>query len=87
MALRKLNTAGHKRVLGRSVYEGDSFKDAGNRKNRRGSNLLFTALDRGQEVVRRIVYAGHELSKSLCVGRPDNDNTVERVFLLETPWD
>jgi hypothetical protein len=85
--LSELNGAWDKGILGRAVDEGGTFKDTGDGKDGGRSNLLVTALDSLQEVVSSVVDAVDELSKSLGVSGPLNDDLLKVVSSLEVAID
>jgi hypothetical protein len=81
--LGELDAAGDKRVLRRAVDERDALEDRGNGKDRRGGDLVVRRFHRGEEVLGSVVDARDDFGVTFSVGRPENDEVVERVGLLE----
>ena len=81
--LSELNAASDKCVLWRAVDEWSTLKDRGNRKNGGRSDLGVTILDGLHEVIGSVVDARNELSESLSVCGPLNDDLVQAVLGLE----
>lgn len=81
--LSKLNAARNEGVLRSSVDEGDALEDAADSEDGRRSNFRMALLDTLEEVVGSIVDSLDDLSISLGVCSPDNNNFVQAVFLLE----
>jgi hypothetical protein len=81
--LGQLDAAGDKRVLGRTVDERDALEDRGNGKDGRGGDLVVGRFHRGEKVLGGVVDARNNVGVAFSVGRPENDEVVERVGLLE----
>eukprot|EP00053_Salpingoeca_punica_P013417 m.121411 g.121411 ORF g.121411 m.121411 type:complete len:543 (-) comp16203_c1_seq1:553-2181(-) len=83
LALGQLNEAGHARVLRGAIDEGRALEDASDGIDGRGRDLLVRGLDGGEQVVGRVVDARHNVGKALRVGRPQHNDLVHLLGLLE----
>lgn len=83
VARRQLHGAGHEGVLGRAVDVGAALQDGGHGEDGGGGHLRLGAVDGGEQVVRRVVQAGHQLGEALRVGGPEDDHLVQAVGRLE----
>jgi len=79
VALRKLNGARNKSILGSSVDEGLALENSGNSEEGRWGNLGMGVFDRVQEVVRSVVHTGDDVTVSLGVGGPKDDDTFQVI--------
>lgn len=83
VALGKLNGTGNEGVLGGAVDEGGVFEDASNSEDGGGRDLLVAVLNGLEEVVGSVVDTLNEVSETLSVGGPLDDDTVKVVGSLE----
>lgn len=83
MLLSELDSTGNKGVLGRAVDEGSVLQDGGNGEHGRGRDLLVAGLDRVDQVLSSVVDTGDDVSVTLSVGGPHDDDLVEVVLGLE----
>jgi hypothetical protein len=83
--LSKLNGARHEGVLGRTVDEGDILKDTSHGKDGGRRHFLVALLNSFEQVRGGVVDARNNISISLSVGGPQNNDLVEAVVFLELP--
>jgi len=83
MAFSKFNQTRDEGVLRRTVDEWDALLDTSNGENRGGCNLFMALLNCSEKVVRGIIDSVNEISETLSVRRPENDDLVKSVTLLE----
>ena len=83
MLLGKCNCTRNESVLRRAIDEWDTLEDGGNGKDGGWSNLLVTFLDSLQEIFGSIVNTIDELSETLSVGSPLDNDLVQVVVGLE----
>lgn len=81
--LSELHNTGNEGVLGRSVDVGDSLEDGGNGEEGRGRDLGLVGLNGLEQVLGGVVQTSADLSETLSVGGPDNDDLIEVLLLLE----
>ena len=81
--LGQLNTTGHKRILGRTIDERRTLQNGRDGKDGRRGHFIVAVLDGRQEVVGGIVHPGENLGVALGIGRPKDDDAVERMGRLE----
>lgn len=83
MTFSKFNHTRDKGVLRRTVDEWDTLLDTSDGENRGRCNLLMALLDCLENVVRSIIDSIDEISETLSVCGPENNNLVKPVALLE----
>ena len=81
--LSKLHDTGDEGVLGRTVDVGDTLEDRSNSEESRGRDLGLVSLDGLEQVLGSVVQTSTELREALSVSRPDDDDLVESLLLLE----
>jgi len=83
VALSKLNHTRNEGVLRRTVDEWNTLLDTGDGENGGGCNLFMALLNCLENVVRGVIDPIDEISKTLGVRGPENDDLVKPVGLLE----
>jgi len=81
--LSELNCTRNKGVLRRSVDEGHTLKDTSHGKDSGWSDLLVTVFNSFQEVFSSIIDTRDEVSKSLSISSPLNNDCVQAVLGFE----
>ena len=70
-------------VLGRTVDVGAVLEDGSDGKEKRRGDLVLLTLDGGHQVLFGVVDASQNVREPLCVGRPQDNNLIDVVLLLE----
>jgi hypothetical protein len=81
--LGKFNSTGNKGVLGGAVDEGNALENTSHSKDSGWGDFLVTVLDSVHKVRSSIIDTRDEISKTLSVGCPLNNDLVEVVRGLE----
>ena len=81
--LRQVQSTGNEGVLRRSVDEWDIVQNRRHSKDGRRGHLLVTGLDRLEQVLGRVIDTGHNVSVTLRVGSPHDNDLVQSVLSLE----
>ncbi len=83
MLLRELDDTGNERVLRCAINERRPFEDRGNSEDGTGCDLLVRTFNRRKNHLCRIVHARNNLTVSLGIRGPENDDLVKVVCGLE----
>lgn len=83
VALSQFDGSRNKGVLRRTVNVRNAFHDAGNGEQSRRADFALVAFNGGEQVVGGVVQTSTNVSKTLSIGRPDNDNLVDVVLGFE----
>jgi hypothetical protein len=83
----EIDAAWDKGVLRRTVNEGGAFQNTGNGEDSGWRDLLVSALDGLDEVVGSVVDANNEVSETLSVGSPLDNDLIEVVGSFEVAYD
>jgi len=83
LALSELDDTRNKGVLRSTVDEWLTLKDSGHGKEGGGRNLGVGSLDSIEEVISSVIDTRDNVTVSLSVGSPEDDNAVQLVLLLE----
>ena len=83
MLLSKLNATRDEGVLGRAIDERNLLENASNRKDSGWCNFLVTILNCLHEIVGSVIDARDELSETLSVGGPLDNDLLQTILGLE----
>jgi hypothetical protein len=83
VSLSKVDDTWNEGVLWGAVDEWDTLLDTGNGEDGRWSNLIVASLDGSENVVGGVVNTVNQISVTLSVGSPKDNNLVESILSLE----
>ena len=81
--LSKLNSTGNEGVLWGAIDESNTLKDTSHSEDSGWSHLLVTVFDCFHKILGSVVDARNEISKTLSVGSPLNNDGVQVIGSLE----